>query len=157
MAGNEKGCVKVADNLYRRPDSPNLYIVWHQSGRKRWKSITTSLVKEAKRLRDEFLARVRASGLTRDERVTYEQIRQVYVDHCTVRDRAASLETFLDTRGSISTHSSAACGQSKSPRAVLLDSTSHTENAAVDQTRASIESYRFWDKCSGKRRMMSIA
>ena len=98
MAGNEKGSVKVADNLYRRPDSPNLYIVWHQGGRKRWKSTKTSLVKEAKRLRDEFLARVRASGLTRDERVTYEQIRQVYVDHCTVRDRAASLETFLDTR-----------------------------------------------------------
>ena len=98
MAGNEKGCLKVADNLYRRPDSPNLYIVWHQGGRKRWKSTKTSLVKEAKRLRDEFLARVRASGLTRDERVTYEQIRQVYVDHCTVRDRAASLETFLDTR-----------------------------------------------------------
>lgn len=35
---------------------------------------------------------------TRDQRVTYEQIRQVYVDHCTVRDSAASLETFLDTR-----------------------------------------------------------
>jgi integrase len=98
MAGNQKGSVKVADNLYRRPDSPNLYIVWHQGGRKRWKSTKTSLVKEAKRLRDEFLARVRASGLTRDERVTYEQIRQVYVDHCTVRDRAPSLETFLDTR-----------------------------------------------------------
>ena len=50
MAGNEKGCVKVADNLYRRSDSPNLYIVWHQGGRKRWKSTKTSLVKEAKRL-----------------------------------------------------------------------------------------------------------
>ncbi|MGH7923342.1 MAG: tyrosine-type recombinase/integrase [Candidatus Binatus sp.] len=98
MAGDEKGCVKVADNLYRRPDTPNLYIVWHQGGRKRWKSTKTNLVKEAKRLRDEFLSRVRASGLTRDERVTYEQIRQLYVDHCTVSGRAASLETFLDTR-----------------------------------------------------------
>jgi hypothetical protein len=48
VAGNEKGSVKVADNLYRRPDSPNLYIVWHQRGRKRWKSTKTSLVKEAK-------------------------------------------------------------------------------------------------------------
>jgi hypothetical protein len=32
MAGDEKGSVKVADNLYRRSDSPNLYIVWHQGG-----------------------------------------------------------------------------------------------------------------------------
>ena len=98
MAGIEKGCVKVADNLYRRPESPNLYIVWHQGGRKRWKSTKTSSAKEAKRLRDEFLVRVRASGLTRDERVTYEQIRQVYIDHCTVRGRVASLQSFLDTR-----------------------------------------------------------
>src|SRR6516165_1590547 len=75
VARDEKGCVKVADNLYRRHDSPNLYIVWHQGGRHRWKSTKTSLVKEAKRLRDEFLTRGRASGLTRDERVTYEQIR----------------------------------------------------------------------------------
>jgi len=98
MARDEKGCVKIADNLYRRPDSPNFYIVWHQGGRKRWKSTKTSLLKESKRLRDEFLARVRASGLTRDERVTYEQLRQVYVDHCTVRERRASLATFFDTR-----------------------------------------------------------
>lgn len=98
MARNEEGCVKIADNLYRRPNSPNLYIVWHQSGRKRWKSTRTSLLKEAKRLRDEFLARLRASGLSRDERVTYRQIRQVYIDHCTTRDRAASLKTFEDTR-----------------------------------------------------------
>lgn len=99
MAGNEKGGVKkVADNLYRRTDSPNLYIVWHQAGHKRWKSTRTTSLKEAKRLRDEFLSRVRASGLTRDERVTYEQIRQVYIDHCAVRERTASLETFLDTR-----------------------------------------------------------
>ena len=98
MARDEKGGIKVADNLYRRPDSSRLYIVWHQAGRKRWKSTKTSSLKEAKRLRDEFLARVRASGLTRDERVTYEQIRQVYIDHCTVHARAASLETFLDTR-----------------------------------------------------------
>ncbi|MGC1812500.1 MAG: tyrosine-type recombinase/integrase [Candidatus Binataceae bacterium] len=98
MARNEKGSVKVADNLYRRPDSPNLYIVWHQGGRKRWQSTKTSLVKEAKRLRDEFLARIRASGLTRDERVTYEQIRQVYIDHCSIHGRIASLEGFLDTR-----------------------------------------------------------
>ena len=98
MAGDETGRVKVADNLYRRPDSPNLYVVWHQGGRKRWKSTGIASLKEAKRLRDEFLGRFRASGLTRDERVTYEQLRQVYIDHCTVRDRAASLETFLDTR-----------------------------------------------------------
>jgi integrase len=98
VAGEEKGCVKIADNLYRRPESPNLYIVWHQGGRKHWKSTKTRSAKEAKRLRDEFLARVRASGLTRDERVTYEQIRQVYLDHCTVRGRAASLQVFLDTR-----------------------------------------------------------
>jgi hypothetical protein len=98
VAGDETGRVKVADNLYRRADSPNLYVVWHQGGRKRWKSTGISSLKEAKRLRDEFLGRLRASGLTRDERVTYEQLRQVYIDHCTVRDRAASLETFLDTR-----------------------------------------------------------
>lgn len=98
MAGDEKGGLKVADNLYRRPGSANLYIVWHQGGRKRWKSTKTSSTKEAKRLRDEFLAHVRASGLTRDERVTYDQIRQLYIDHCTVRGRNASLETFLDTR-----------------------------------------------------------
>jgi hypothetical protein len=55
-------------------------------------------LKEAKRLRDEFLGRLRASGLTRDERVTYEQLRLAYIDHCAVRDRAAPLETFLDTR-----------------------------------------------------------
>jgi hypothetical protein len=98
VAGDETGRVKVADNLYRRADSPNLYVVWHQGGRKRWKSTGIPSLKEAKRLRDEFLGRLRASGLTRDERVTYEQLRQVYIDHCTVRDRAASLETFLDTR-----------------------------------------------------------
>jgi integrase len=98
VAADKKGCVKVADNLYRRPDTPNLYIVWHHNGRKRWKTTKTSLVKEAKRLRDEFLARARASGLTRDERITYEQIRQTYVDHCTVRGRSPSLQTFLDTR-----------------------------------------------------------
>lgn len=99
MAGNEKGSVKkVADNLYSRPGSPKFYIVWHQTGRKRWKSTKTASLKEAKRLRDEFLSRVRTSGLTRDERVTYDQIRQVYIDHCAARDRTASLETFLDTR-----------------------------------------------------------
>ena len=98
MAGDKKGGLKVADNLYRRPGSANLYIVWHQGGRKRWKSTKTSSMKEAKRLRDEFLAHVRASGLTRDERVTYDQIRQLYIDHCTVRGRNTSLETFLDTR-----------------------------------------------------------
>jgi integrase len=98
MARNEKGGVKVADNLYRRADSSNLYIIWHQGGRKRWKSTKTSLLKEAKRLRDELLARVRASGLTRDERVTYEEIRQIYIDHCTVCGRTASLQTFLDAR-----------------------------------------------------------
>jgi integrase len=98
VVGNEKSGMKVADNLYRRPDSSSLYIVWHQAGRKRWKSTKTRSIKEAKRLRDEFLARVRASGLTRDERVTYEHIRQAYIDHCTVHARAASLETFLDTR-----------------------------------------------------------
>ena len=156
MAGNEKGSVKFADNLYRRPDSSNLYIVWHQGGRKRWKSTKTSLVKEAKRLRDEFLARVRASGLTRDERVTYEQIRQVYVDHCTVRDRAASLETFLDTRAK---HLDPFFGGMRAieiSQSGAVDSTSHTENAPAHQTRASIESYRFWDKCSGSQLMMSI-
>jgi integrase len=98
VAGNEKGCVKIADNLYRRAGSPNLYIVWHQGGRKRWKSTKTSSAKEAKRLRDEFLAHVRASGLTRDERVSYDQVRQLYIDYCTVCGRAASLESFLDTR-----------------------------------------------------------
>jgi len=99
MAGNEKGSVKkIADNLYSRPGSPKFYIVWHQAGRKRWKSTKTNSLKEAKRLRDEFLSRIRASGLTRDERVTYEQIRQIYIDNCAIRERAASLETFLDTR-----------------------------------------------------------
>jgi len=57
-----------------------------------------SAAKEAKRLLDELLARIRASGLTRDERATYEQIRQVYIDHCTIHGRAASLDGFLDTR-----------------------------------------------------------
>jgi integrase len=98
VARQQKGSVKVAENLYRRADSPNLYIVWHQSGRKLWKSTKTSSLKEAKRLRDEFLALARASGLTRDQRVTYEQMRQVYLDHCAVHGRGASLQTFLDTR-----------------------------------------------------------
>jgi len=51
-----------------------------------------------KRLRDEFVVHLRASGLTRDECVRYEQLRQVYIGYCTVHDWTASLETFLDTR-----------------------------------------------------------
>jgi hypothetical protein len=69
-----------------------------RNGRKLWKSTKTTWLKEAKRLRDEFLALTRASGLTRDQRVTYEHIRQVYLDHCAVHGRAVSLWTFLDTR-----------------------------------------------------------
>jgi integrase len=98
MAIDTKRLTKVADNLYRRAESPNLYIVWHQGRRKRFRSTKVSSVKEAKRIRDEFLAHIRGSGLTRDERVTYQQIRQVYIDHCTVSDRTPSLSTFLDTR-----------------------------------------------------------
>lgn len=93
-----KRLIKIADNLYKRPNSPNLYIVWHQGRRKRFKSTGISNVREAKRIRDEFLGQIRSSGLSRDERATYEQIRQLYIDHCTVHDLGPSLKTFLDTR-----------------------------------------------------------
>jgi hypothetical protein len=156
VARDEKGCVKVADNLYRRPDSPNLYIVWHQGGRKHWKSTKTSSVKEAKRLRDEFLARVRASGLTRDERVTYDQIREVYIDHCTIRGRATSLESFLDTRAkhldpffsgmrAIEIAQSGAIG-----RFIAQRKREGASNASVNARR------KFWVRCSGLPPMMSI-
>jgi integrase len=90
--------VKVADNLYRRPGSPFLYVVWHRRRRKCWKSTKTASLKEAKRLRDEFLGRMRSSALTRDERTTYEQLRQLLVDHYAIHDRTPSLEKFESTR-----------------------------------------------------------
>jgi hypothetical protein len=100
------------------------------------------LLKEAKRLRNEFLARVRASGLTRDERITYEQLRQVYADHCTERELAASLRTFLDTRAK---HLDKFFGGMKAidiAQTGAIGFTSHGANVKVHPTPASTERHK---------------
>jgi hypothetical protein len=49
VAGNETGGMKVADNLYRRPDSSSLFF-WYRAGRNRWKRLDERLVQAAQAL-----------------------------------------------------------------------------------------------------------